>query len=453
MAAAGASCRAILVLRFEMSRVFSSSSTLNVARKYRNETWCRRWWNISQRGLSSTATSFSPILSPVMGKETHKEAGVTRDIAVETKDSKEAKDPLKDPKDGKDFRETKTKSVKEKVASLLNISTSTPETAAEVTVDYNRGLPRIKVPLPSRRESCVFTLKPITHTVGDFLEMLKREDRGIDRANITSLDGTRIGYSNTIESLIYEEFKLVINDNTYTVTPPIPPVEPLEGIQQLSDIQTMITQLYDALHVREHHADMERRVLAQLEEIRLELDPLEQQKLEIEMAAARRANLSAWAGLVLMSIQFGILARLTWWEYSWDIMEPVTYFVTYGTAMLCYVYFLLTRQEYMLPDALHRQLLVGFHKKAKKVGFDLVRYNQLKDMAYELETTLRIIRGPLWEKKHLIEKEPEKRSRSSSSSSSSSSSRSRSRSDSRSPSPSPDKEIKKKDTTVSTPLR
>jgi hypothetical protein len=32
-------------------------------------------------------------------------------------------------------------------------------------------------------------------------------------------------------------------------------------------------------------------------------------------------------------VQFGLLARLTWWEYSWDIMEPITYFVTYGTSM------------------------------------------------------------------------------------------------------------------------
>jgi hypothetical protein len=23
----------------------------------------------------------------------------------------------------------------------------------------------------------------------------------------------------------------------------------------------------------------------------------------------------------MMSVQFGVLARLTWWEYSWDIME------------------------------------------------------------------------------------------------------------------------------------
>jgi len=45
-----------------------------------------------------------------------------------------------------------------------------------------------------------------------------------------------------------------------------------------------------------------------------------------------------------MSVQFGILARLTWWEYSWDIMEPVTYFVTYGTVMATYAYYVLTKE-------------------------------------------------------------------------------------------------------------
>ena len=45
-----------------------------------------------------------------------------------------------------------------------------------------------------------------------------------------------------------------------------------------------------------------------------------------------------------MALQFGFLARLTWWEYSWDIMEPVTYFVTYGTAMGAYAYYVLTKQ-------------------------------------------------------------------------------------------------------------
>ena len=45
-----------------------------------------------------------------------------------------------------------------------------------------------------------------------------------------------------------------------------------------------------------------------------------------------------------MAWQFGFLARLTWWEYSWDIMEPVTYFVTYGTSLIMYAYFVLTRE-------------------------------------------------------------------------------------------------------------
>lgn len=59
--------------------------------------------------------------------------------------------------------------------------------ASDVTVTYYRGLPRITVPLPSRREHCSFTMKPITNTVGNFLEMLKAEDLGIDRACLTSL--------------------------------------------------------------------------------------------------------------------------------------------------------------------------------------------------------------------------------------------------------------------------
>lgn len=59
-----------------------------------------------------------------------------------------------------------------------------------------------------------------------------------------------------------------------------------------------------------------------------------------------------WGGLAYMATQFGILARLTWWEYSWDIMEPVTYFITYGSAMAMYAYFVMTRQVRLLFAAL-----------------------------------------------------------------------------------------------------
>ncbi|VDI76470.1 Hypothetical predicted protein [Mytilus galloprovincialis] len=54
----------------------------------------------------------------------------------------------------------------------------------EATVVYRDGLPVFSVPLPSRRQSCEFTMKPVTHTVGKFLSFLKEEDGGIDRAAI-----------------------------------------------------------------------------------------------------------------------------------------------------------------------------------------------------------------------------------------------------------------------------
>jgi hypothetical protein len=51
-----------------------------------------------------------------------------------------------------------------------------------------------------------------------------------------------------------------------------------------------------------------------------------------------------WLGLGLMSIQAGILARLTWFDYSWDIVEPISYFVSYSAVIGVYAYFVLTRK-------------------------------------------------------------------------------------------------------------
>ena len=59
-----------------------------------------------------------------------------------------------------------------------------------------------------------------------------------------------------------------------------------------------------------------------MEALRSELGPLERQREEAMLAAEKRTNTLTWVGLGMMSVQFGILARLTWWEYSWDIMEP-----------------------------------------------------------------------------------------------------------------------------------
>ena len=65
------------------------------------------------------------------------------------------------------------------------------------------------VPLPSRDEPCVFTLKPVTHTVGDFLEMLRQEDAGIDRAVVRTAAGVRVASTTSVQ-VITDHFQCIV---------------------------------------------------------------------------------------------------------------------------------------------------------------------------------------------------------------------------------------------------
>jgi len=257
------------------------------------------------------------------------------------------------------------------------------------------GLPQIVVPLPSRNEKCVFSLKPVSHNVGDFVEMLKFEDKGIDSVFIKNTEGVRIASKTNIQTLFDQEFDIYINDNVFHVVPP--KIESLSGeeLKKISDVKYLISQLYDALNIQDFHVQKEAMLVKELEALKKELKPLEDQKLELEDWAEKRTSLVSWIGLGLMSVQFGVLARLTWWEYSWDIMEPVTYFVTYGTAISCYAYFVLTKEEYLFNDAAKRTWLMSFHKKADKHRWDVEKYNKLKQGIINVESDLKRLRTPI----------------------------------------------------------
>lgn len=276
-------------------------------------------------------------------------------------------------------------------------SNSAPPASATSINDIKivNGLPHITVPLPSRNEKCVFALKPISNTVGDFLNMLKDEDKGIDRAVIKNAEGVRISSRTSIQTLFDQNFFLKINNQEFFVTPPILESLSKEELKKISDVKHLVSQLYEALNIEEYQLQKEQELSKELEVLQKELQPLEQQRQEIIRHAEERTTAVTWIGLGMMSVQFGILARLTWWEYSWDIMEPVTYFVTYGTAIAGYAYFVLTRQEYLYPDATDRQRLMTFHKKAKKHRWDVDRYNSIKQGINAVEADLRKLRDPL----------------------------------------------------------
>ena len=42
-----------------------------------------------------------------------------------------------------------------------------------------------------------------------------------------------------------------------------------------------------------------------------------------------------WGGMLGTCAVWGICFRLTFWELSWDVMEPVTYFIGSGLGQIC----------------------------------------------------------------------------------------------------------------------
>jgi hypothetical protein len=177
------------------------------------------------------------------------------------------------------------------------------QTSPRVSVAMLHGLPQVTVPLPSRSEPCVFTLKPVTHTVGDFLAMLRHEDAGIDRAVVRTPAGVRVASTTSVQTLLKDEFHLVINDTPYVVVPPASMAVTSdlgsaglseEELRRMGDVRALVGQLYETLNVEEHQTLLEKRLVEEMEALREELGPLEREREELARAAEKRSNNLTW---------------------------------------------------------------------------------------------------------------------------------------------------------------
>lgn len=277
---------------------------------------------------------------------------------------------------------------------LLNRNYGSAGSADSTSASYRHGFVVLSIPLPSRAELCEFNLKPITHSVKDFMQFIKDEDGGVERAAVYSNEGARISHSTPIEILMQNDFKLIINEKSYDVVPPKERILEDEHTEHLSQLRNLIERLHTELHIKQYQEQREQQIKQRLEHLHVELEPLEAAKTVLDSKAGKTTNVFVWGGLAYMAVQFGFLARLTWWEYSWDIMEPVTYFVTYGSSILMYAYFVLTREEYTYPFARDREHLKKFHKEAEKGKFNLAKYNGIKDSIARLQAEKQYLNNP-----------------------------------------------------------
>ncbi|CAI9761287.1 unnamed protein product [Fraxinus pennsylvanica] len=110
-----------------------------------------------------------------------------------------------------------------------------------------------------------------------------------------------------------------------------------------------------------------------------ELKKLQEKKEEIDVLAHKQVCRILWTGLGLAVLQVGLFFRLTFWEFSWDVMEPIAFFTTTTGIVIGYAYFLITSRDPTYQDLLKRLFLSRQRKLIKKHNFDVLKFVELQE--------------------------------------------------------------------------
>ena len=112
--------------------------------------------------------------------------------------------------------------------------------------------------------------------------------------------------------------------------------------------------------------------------MREELKKLQEKKEEIDMLAHKQVRRILWSGLGFGVVTVGLFFRLTFWEFSWDVMEPIAFFTTTTGLVIGYAYFLFTSRDPTYQDLMKRLFLSRQRKLFKRQNFDVERFKELQ---------------------------------------------------------------------------
>ncbi|XP_055834474.1 calcium uniporter protein 4, mitochondrial [Solanum dulcamara] len=115
---------------------------------------------------------------------------------------------------------------------------------------------------------------------------------------------------------------------------------------------------------------------------RRELEHMEKEKAFIDQKAQSLVRGELYFGLGFLVLQTLGFMRLTFWELTWDVMEPICFFVTSLHFALAYGFFLRTSKEPTFEGYFQRRFKVKQKKLMKTHNFDLEKYNKLREAFY-----------------------------------------------------------------------
>jgi calcium uniporter protein, mitochondrial len=119
------------------------------------------------------------------------------------------------------------------------------------------------------------------------------------------------------------------------------------------------------------------------------LQELETRYNDIRRYANYRSNLVNYAVFGYLVLQWAVLFRLTYWELSWDVMEPAGFFIGGLSSLVSVAYFLKTRKDFNY-EVMHSRFMSDYEKKAfDKSGFNMADYRRRQLEVERLRASMR----------------------------------------------------------------
>ncbi|XP_019068164.1 calcium uniporter protein 3, mitochondrial-like [Solanum lycopersicum] len=113
-----------------------------------------------------------------------------------------------------------------------------------------------------------------------------------------------------------------------------------------------------------------------------ELERMEEEKTSIDKKVVSLVRKEMWFGLGCFIIQTIAFMRFTFWDLTWDVMEPICFYLTSTYFITTCIFFLKTSKEPSFQGFFQARFSTKQNRLMKVRNFDLQRYNELQRAHY-----------------------------------------------------------------------
>ncbi|KDO25904.1 hypothetical protein SPRG_08845 [Saprolegnia parasitica CBS 223.65] len=141
----------------------------------------------------------------------------------------------------------------------------------------------------------------------------------------------------------------------------------------------------------QHYTEARQALETELATLMPEHDALLHLKKELDHMAHKRVRVYCYLSSLGLVGSFGLYAWLSFIHFSWDIMEPVTYFTGFGVSIVGYTWWTFTQKEYDYEN-IYDYLFQGRRKKLyARAAFDEAKLEALQARVAAIQKDIDVI--------------------------------------------------------------